>query len=48
VKKRVEVQTMTMGQHPGPRQPRPPQADDDVIEGSYTRDTDGPSGWTRH
>ncbi|NKX45089.1 FxsA family protein [Roseicyclus persicicus] len=50
VKKRVEVQTMTMGTPPWEAQrPR-----DDVIDGVYSVEDDapprrdGPSGWTRH
>ncbi len=50
LRKRVKVQSFTMGS--GPAQPRPPR--DDVVEGSY-REVDpdaskipGNSGWTRH
>ena len=52
LRKRVQVQTMSMGNAPfrDPHQPR-----DTVIDGSYTVEEmdeaarrDGPSGWTRH
>jgi UPF0716 protein FxsA len=53
VRKRVEVQSMSMGRPPfrdGPQR----RGREDVIDGSYTVEEDdgparrGPSGWTRH
>lgn len=49
VRKRVQVQGMTMGRQPW----EPPHPRDEVIDASYTVDDDrpprqGPSGWTRH
>ncbi|WGH80286.1 FxsA family protein [Jannaschia ovalis] len=47
IRKRVRVQSFTVGT--GPRDPRHPPQPDDVIEGDYVEmpRRDGPSGWTQ-